>query len=87
MAANGAGWHKVGGKFLGAIIGIGILAWDLWDHQHTQQVERPMLRANLVDYLAELQHALLRDPESGIMTMIEVVENTMVSSLRSNQTS
>ena len=77
---------KAGGKFLGAIIGIGVLAWDLWDHQHTQRVERPMLRENLLDYLGELQHALLRDPEAGIMTMIEAVENTMVASLRSSKT-
>jgi hypothetical protein len=78
---------KVGGKFLGAIIGIGVLAWDIWDHQHTQRVERPILRQNIIDYLAELQHALLHDPEDGIMTMIEAVEHSMVSSLRSSQTS
>jgi hypothetical protein len=77
---------KAGGKFLGAIIGIGVLAWDLWDHQHTQRIERPMLRANLIDYLGELQHALLRDPEAGIITMLEAVENTMVASLRSSKT-
>jgi hypothetical protein len=78
---------KVGGKFLGVIIGIGVLAWDIWDHQHTERVERPMLRQNLIDYLAELQHALLRDPETGIMTMIDAVEHTMVSALRSGKTS
>lgn len=78
---------KVGGKFLGAIIGIGVLVWDIWDHQHTQRVERPMLRQNLVDYLAELQYALRHDPEAGIMTMIEALEHTMVSALRVNQTS
>jgi hypothetical protein len=46
-----------------------------------------MLRQNLIDYLAELQHALLRDPETGIMTMIDAVEHSMVSSLRSGKTS
>jgi hypothetical protein len=78
---------KAGGKFLGALIGIGVLAWDIWDHRHTERVERPILRENLVDYLAELQHALLYDPETGIMTMIDAVENTMVSPLRSGKTS
>jgi hypothetical protein len=78
---------KASGKFLGAIIGLGVLAWDLWDHQHTERVERPLLRENLMDYLAELQHALLYDPEAGIMTMIDAVEHTMVSALRSGQTS
>jgi hypothetical protein len=78
---------KVSGKFLGVIIGIGVLAWDLWDHQHTERVERPILRENLMDYLAELQHALLYDPETGIMTTIDAVEHTMVSALRSGQTS
>jgi hypothetical protein len=78
---------KAGGKFLGVIIGIGVLAWDIWDHQHTERVERPILRANLIEYLAELQHALLRDPETGIMTMIDAVEHTTVSALRSGKTS
>jgi hypothetical protein len=40
-----------------------------------------------MDYLAELQHALLYDPETGIMTTIDAVEHTMVSALRSGQTS
>jgi hypothetical protein len=78
---------RAGGRLLGVIIGIGVLAWDIWDHQHTERVERPILRANLIEYLAELQHALLRDPETGIMTMIDAVEHTMVSALRSSKAS
>jgi hypothetical protein len=78
---------RAGGRFLGVLIGIGVLAWDIWDHQHTERVERPILRENLIDYLAELQHALLHDPEAGIMTMIEAVEQTMVSSLHTSKTS
>jgi hypothetical protein len=78
---------RAGGRLLGVIIGIGVLAWDIWDHQHTERMERPILRENLIDYLAELQHALLHDPETGIMTMIEAVEQTMVASLHSGKTS
>ncbi len=77
---------RFGGKFLGTMIGMGVLAWDVWDHQHTKNVERPILRANLMDYLSEMKHALLHDPEAGIMTMIESVENTMISSLHSSNT-
>jgi hypothetical protein len=72
---------RAGGRLLGVIIGIGVLAWDIWDHQHTERVERPILRANLIDYLAELQHTLLRDPETGIMTMIDAAEHSLVSAL------
>lgn len=78
---------KAAGKFLGPIIGVGVLIWDAWDHHHTKDVERPILRENLLDYLEEMKHSLLRDPEAGIITMIDAVENMMVSSLRSAKSS
>jgi hypothetical protein len=72
---------KAGGKLLGPIIGIGVLVWDLWDHQHTRALERPLLRQNLMDYLDEMKHDLLHDPETGIVTLVETLEATMVGSL------
>jgi hypothetical protein len=43
---------KVGGKNLGAIIGIGVLIWDVWNHQQIKQVERPRLRQTMTDYFS-----------------------------------
>jgi len=76
---------KVGGKFLGAIIGVGVLIWDVWDHQHTKKVERPILRENLADYLSELEHSLLYEPETGLMTVVGQLEATIVSSLKTEK--
>jgi len=73
---------KVGGKFLGAIVGVGIIVWDVWDHHQTRQVEEPILRRNLTDYLEELKQSLLFEPETGLMTMIESLEAAAVSSLK-----
>ncbi|MGQ4809123.1 hypothetical protein NKDENANG_02525 [Candidatus Entotheonellaceae bacterium PAL068K] len=74
---------KMGGKFLGPIIGMGVLIWDAWDHQHTEKVERPILRKNLMDYLQEVKHSLLYNPEAGVMTTIDLLEGTMIASLNS----
>lgn len=73
---------KVGGKFLGAIVGVGVIVWDVWDHNHTKNIERPILRQNLGDYLTELQYSLLHEPEGGLMTIIDMLESTMISSLK-----
>jgi len=73
---------RVGGKFLGPVIGAGILAWDMWDHHATREVELPLLRYALLEYLAEFRERLLRDPEAGIFTIVDDLERSMVGSLR-----
>jgi hypothetical protein len=73
---------KVGGKFLGAIVGVGVIVWDVWDHQQTRQIERPILRQNLTDYLTELQQSLLYEPETGLMTIVRGLEANIVGSLK-----
>jgi hypothetical protein len=73
---------KVGGKFLGAIVGVGVIVWDVWDHQQTKQIESPILRQNLADYLSELQQSLLYEPETGLMTIVRGLEANIVGSLQ-----
>lgn len=73
---------KVGGKFLGPIIGLGVIIWDVWDHHHTKKVERPILRENLMDYLAEVKESLLHEPETGLMSIIGRMQSSVISSLR-----
>ncbi len=72
---------KTGGKLLGPIIGVGIIIWDVWDHHHTREIEKPILRENLMAYFAELKESLMYDPDSGIISIINSVERTIVSSL------
>ena len=37
----------VGLELINPIAGLGILAWDIWDHYHTVKVERPIMHENL----------------------------------------
>ena len=73
---------KVGGKFLGAIVGVGVIIWDVWDHRHTKKIEEPILRENLADYLTELQHSLLHEPETGLMSIVHTLEGNVVAGLK-----
>jgi len=65
---------KTGGKFLGTIIAVGIIIWDVWDHYSTKAKAKPVLRQNILDYLKEVKQAILHDPEFGIMTVIYQME-------------
>lgn len=72
---------KAGGKLLGPIIGIGIIVWDIWDHQHTKKIQKPILRQNLMDYLEELKQSLMFEPETGLMSIIGNLQSNAISSL------
>ncbi|MDZ7269756.1 MAG: hypothetical protein ONB48_20760 [candidate division KSB1 bacterium] len=73
---------RSGGKLLGLIVGFGIIIWEVWDHQQTEASERPKLRQTIADYFAEVNHSLLYDPETGIMSLIHGMEANIVASLR-----
>ncbi|MGA1601774.1 MAG: hypothetical protein ACO4CG_05745 [Prochlorothrix sp.] len=49
VLAKGGGMTAgiVGLNLLDPIAAVGVLAWDIWDHHHTVQVERPILQHNL----------------------------------------
>lgn len=68
---------KSGGKFLGTIIAIGIIIWDVWDHYSTKSRAMPVLRQNIYDYLQEVKKSILHDPGYGIITVIYQLEQTM----------
>ena len=53
----------------------------MWDHKNVQKTEKPMLRENIVDYLAEMRESLMYDPETGIMSIIGMMEGNIVGSL------
>jgi hypothetical protein len=65
---------KTGGKFLGSIVAVGIIIWDVWDHYSTKKKAKPVLRNNIHDYLKEVKQSILHDPEYGIMTIIYQME-------------
>jgi len=77
---------RTGGRLVGLIIGIGIILWDLWDHEQTKEIERPKLRQAIVDYFEEIKKSLMYDPESGVMSLITSMQENILASLRSQQT-
>jgi hypothetical protein len=74
---------KTGGKFLGTIIAIGIIIWDVWDHHATVKKAKPVLRQNIYDYLNEVKRSILHDPEYGIMTIIYQMEQGLSTTVGS----
>ncbi len=72
---------KVGSTFLDSTVGVGILLWDIWDNQHTATIEKPVLRNNLADYLVEVKTSLLSNPDNGIMTVVDAIQQNIEHSL------
>lgn len=73
---------KTGGKFLGTIIAIGIIIWDVWDHYSTKKKAMPILRQNIYDYLKEQKESILHDPEYGIITVIYQLEQGISKNIK-----
>ncbi|MBW4433841.1 MAG: hypothetical protein KME28_19535 [Pelatocladus maniniholoensis HA4357-MV3] len=86
MAAKtgGAVAAKLGAELLDPIVGVGIIIWDVWDFNHTVAVEKPILRDAISDYLQQVKLSLLDNPENGIMSAINQVENGMFKNVRSS---
>lgn len=76
---------KSGGKFLGSVIAIGIIIWDVWDHHATKKKAKPVLRKNIHDYFQEMKRNILHDPEYGIMTVIYQMELSIASNVKKTQ--
>ncbi len=75
---------KVGGKMLGPLIGIGIIIWDIWDHYKTREINEPILRKNLHDYIDLMVDELLNSPDSGVMSVIYRINKQITNSLIRN---
>ena len=73
---------RAGGRLLGLIIGVGIVMWEMWDHERTQELERPKLRQAIVEYFDEVQQNLLYDPEYGIIAILDIMRGNVLASLR-----
>jgi len=74
---------KAGGRLFGPIVGIGIIIWDIWDHQATAAANKPMLRRNIHDYVQQVRKQLLYDTESGVMSVVYELEKNISAALPS----
>ena len=74
---------KLGGKVLGSVFGLGIIIWDLVEHHATKATQMPILRKNIEEYLEQVKIAILKDPNTGLISVIyalekQVLKNTQV---------
>ncbi len=62
------------GGFLGPLIAVGIITWDLYDHARTVDENRPIMRENIADYLTQFEQAMLAADGSvgGVLHNIEL---------------
>jgi len=72
---------KLGSTFLDATVGVGILLWDVWDTNHTANIEKPILRKNLIDYIAQVEESVLENPTNGIMTVTNKIDGEILRSI------
>jgi hypothetical protein len=75
---------KIGAQLLDPIMAIGIVIWDVWDYHQTVELERPVLREAILEYLAEVKASLLDNHQNSIMSAIDRVETGIVQSLERN---
>jgi hypothetical protein len=80
---GGAVAANIGAGLLDPIIGAGIIIWDLWDYHHTVDVNRPILRAAILDYLSQVKKSLLDNNENGIMASVAQLEGGILKSVQS----
>lgn len=73
---------KLGAQFLDPIVAVGIIAWDVWDYHHTVDIERPILRSALADYLWEVRASLLDNHRNSVMAAVYQVEEGIFQSLQ-----
>jgi hypothetical protein len=71
----------LGLELLNPLAGLGVLAWDIWDHYHTVKVERPIMQENLEKYLNEVEASLLGDPENGVLSSINKFHDGIMDKL------
>jgi hypothetical protein len=79
--AGGGALAEMGASALDPIVGLGIIAWDLLDYNHTVKVDRPILKTNVTSYLSDMKQVLLNQPEIGVMSSIRELEKHVLKDL------
>ncbi|MCT7953791.1 hypothetical protein [Laspinema palackyanum] len=62
-------------------IGLGLIAWDYWDYTNGVAINKPRLREDLVESLHEIKKTLLTDPEFGVMSAVNELDEKIADSL------
>jgi hypothetical protein len=62
-------------------VAVGLIAWDYWDYNNGVTENKPRLREDLVESLSELKNTLLKDPELGVMSAVNELDEQIKNSV------
>jgi len=77
VEVRAVGVAGVGGKFVGPLVTIGVIVWDVYDHRSTVARERPILKQSIADYLTTVREDLLKGPH-GLSSTLSNLEADLV---------
>ena len=80
-------FSTIGLELVDPLAALGILAWDIWDHYHTVNVERPIMRQAIVEYLNEMKLGLIYNSQDSIMSAIYSFEDSLINKLKADKPS
>ena len=78
---GGAVASSFGAELIDPIVGIGLIVWDLWDYQHTVNIEKPILRDAIFNYLQEVKYDLVNNHQGSVLSSIYQIETSVNKSL------
>jgi hypothetical protein len=78
---GGAVASSFGAELIDPIVGIGLIVWDLWDYQHTVNIEKPILRDAIFNYLEEVKYDLVDNHQGSVLSSIYQIEASVNKSL------
>jgi hypothetical protein len=78
---GGAVASSFGAELIDPIVGIGLIIWDLWDYQHTVNIEKPILRDAIFNYLQEVKYDLVNNHQGSVLSSIYQIEASVNKSL------
>jgi hypothetical protein len=83
LGLKGAAETAIGtlAKVADPLVLIGFVWWEVHDHQTTVEKQKPALHESIFESFKEIEDDILHDPNSGIMTTLYHIENSIRDSI------
>ncbi len=69
------------GSMIDPTVALALIAWDYWDYTNGVKENKPRLRKDLINYLEDLKKYLLSEPEQGVMSVVNELEQKIKDSV------